>query len=284
MKFLIVGDLHGNKPNVYYRDFNAVIAPGDFGSDAPRTYMFESLKQQLQDPKSKIQWYDIVGKKKAREMVQKSISDGRSILEQLNSIGVPVYTVPGNWDWVPDKGSKWPLLKKDHFKGMLNGLENIVNVYHRIVDIGDYQIIGHGITTGPEYPQYKEDLQRLKPVKLKKVKVEYEKLHKKVSLLFEKATKPVIFLSHNVPFNTPIDEITNKESPRYGYHYGSLIARELIDRYDPLICIGGHMHEHFGKCKIGKTVAINAGFGSNVNTWLELEGDKIKKLEFYKGK
>lgn len=40
----------------------------------------------------------------------------------------------------------------------------------------------------------------------------------------------------------------------------------------------------FGSCKIENTIAINAGFGSNVNTWLELEGNKIKKLEFYRGK
>ncbi|MEK6974409.1 MAG: hypothetical protein AABW41_04210, partial [Nanoarchaeota archaeon] len=116
------------------------------------------------------------------------------------------------------------------------------------------------------------------------IKSEYSRLYKKVSDLFEKATKPVIFLSHNVPFNTKIDKITNKESPRYGYHYGSLLAREIIEKYQPLICIGGHMHEHFGKCRIGKTIAINTGFGSNVNTFLELEGSKIKRLEFYRKK
>jgi hypothetical protein len=36
------------------------------------------------------------------------------------------------------------------------------------------------------------------------------------------------------------------------------------------------MHEHFGKCKLGKTICINSGFGSNVNTLIELNGDKIK--------
>ena len=34
------------------------------------------------------------------------------------------------------------------------------------------------------------------------------------------------------------------------------------------------MHEHFGKDKLGKTVVVNAGFGSYVNTILE-----IKSLE-----
>ncbi|MEK6974599.1 MAG: metallophosphoesterase, partial [Nanoarchaeota archaeon] len=137
MKFLIVGDLHGNKPSIYYKGFDSVIAPGDFGSDASRVYMFEALKEQLKNPKSKIQWYDVVGNKKAKEMVLKSISDGRSILELLNSLSKPVYAVPGNWDWVPEKDSKWSVLRQDNFKRMLNGLDNIVNVYHRIVDIGE---------------------------------------------------------------------------------------------------------------------------------------------------
>ncbi len=57
----------------------------------------------------------------------------------------------------------------------------------------------------------------------------------------------------------------------------------MIEKFQPLVCIGGHMHEHFGKCKIKKTTVINTGFGSNVNTMMELEGNKIKKLEFHKG-
>jgi len=44
------------------------------------------------------------------------------------------------------------------------------------------------------------------------------------------------------------------------------------------------MHEHFGKDKLGSTTIINAGFGSYVNTILEINNDKITKLEFIKGK
>ena len=44
------------------------------------------------------------------------------------------------------------------------------------------------------------------------------------------------------------------------------------------------MHEHFTFVPIGKTIAINAGFGSYVNVWLEVLEDKIKKLEFNQGK
>lgn len=87
-KFLVVGDLHGNKPNIYFEGFDAIIAPGDFCSDAPRKYMFQALRENLENPDSKTKWYDIVGKREARKMIKKSLSDGREILEKLNSFGV----------------------------------------------------------------------------------------------------------------------------------------------------------------------------------------------------
>jgi Icc-related predicted phosphoesterase len=282
-KFLIVGDLHGHKPKIHYEGYDAIIAPGDFCSDESKKYNFEALRIRMKDTKSRTQWYDVVGRDKAKEIVDLSIKNGRKILEFLNSLGKPVFIVPGNWDWTVDKNSDWDYLKQDHFKRLIDGLKNIVNVYHKRVEFEGYEIIGHGISSGPEFPQYKEDKERLKPEELDEIKKDYERDSSKVSTLFEEATKPVIFLSHNVPFNTPIDEITNKESPRCGYHYGSLIAREMIDKYHPLVCIGGHMHEHFTKCMVGDTTAINAGFGSEVNVLLELDDGKIEKLEFHQG-
>ncbi len=283
MKFLIIGDLHGQMPTIHFKGFDAIIAPGDFCSDAPRQYMFEALKKHLEDPKSKVQWYDIVGKKEATKMIQTSLADGRKVLEFLNSLNAPVYVTPGNWDWTEDKNNRWKFLKQDHWKSLIKGLKNIHDTHHRMIDKQDYTIIGHGISSGPEYPQYEDDMGRLKKKrKLTKVKRMYETEKKIVSQLFKKAKKPIIFTPHNVPFNTSLDQITNKDSPRKGYHYGSLIAREMVDQYQPLVCIGGHMHEHFGKEILGKTLCINAGFGSDVNTLLILKGNTIKSVEFWK--
>ncbi len=280
MKILIIGDLHGNKPNIYYKDFDIMIASGDFCSDETRLYQFQALKERLENPKSKTTWYDITGKTKAKAMIEKSLKDGRKILEHLNSLNKYIYTVPGNWDWTSFKDSKWSILRKDNYKFLINDLTNIINTHEKIIDINNYQLIGYGISEGPEYPQYKEDLRRFKTSELKKKKQEYKKQFNKISSLFKKATKPIIFLSHNVPFNTSIDQIINPASPRDGQHFGSLITREVIDKYQPLVCIGGHMHEHFTSTHIKKTLCINAGYGSNVNTYLELENNKIKKLKF----
>ena len=85
MKLLVIGDLHGNKPKIHFNDFDAIIAPGDFCSDAPRKYMFQALRYNLDNQGSKLQWWQITGKKKARKMIEKSLKDGRKILEFLNS-------------------------------------------------------------------------------------------------------------------------------------------------------------------------------------------------------
>jgi len=283
-KFLIIGDLHGNKPNIYFKDFDAIIAPGDFCSDAPRKFMFQALKAKLENNNLKLQWYDLVGKKEAEKMFKKSLKDGRTILKFLDSFNVPVYCVPGNWDWI-DRDYDWKVLQGDYYHNFLiKGLKNIVDVHHKRIDNDKYEFIGHGITSGPEYPQKKEDLKRLKPKELKSMKKEYEGQYNKVSSLFKKTKKPVIFMSHNVPYNTPIDKIINLDSPRNGQHFGSVIAKQIIKKHQPLVCIGGHMHEHFTKCKVGKTICINAGFGSYVNVLLEIDDNKIKNIKFYKGK
>ena len=56
-KFLIIGDLHGNKPLIHFKDFDAIIAPGDFCSDKYlRPYLnkwFEYVKK-LQKEKKKL--------------------------------------------------------------------------------------------------------------------------------------------------------------------------------------------------------------------------------------
>ena len=280
-KFLIIGDLHGNKPRIHFKDFDAIIAPGDFCSDAPRRYMFASLKRELEGKSSK-RWYDIVGRRKAREMVRKSLSDGRVILEYLNSFGVPIYLVPGNWDWTCDEDADWVFLRDNHYEQLVDGLCNVVDIHCGHISCDGFDMIGYGLSTGPEYPQYKEDLDRFSKKELQNKKNRYKHNFRKFSYLFKRAKNPVIFLSHNVPFNTPLDKIVNKKSPRDGQHFGSLLSRELIERYQPLVCIGGHMHEHFGKCKIGKTTVINSGFGPFVNVFLEIEKGKVKKLLFYR--
>ncbi len=283
-KFLIIGDLHGAMPKLFFKknDFDAIIAPGDFCSDAPRKYMFQSLKLWL-EKKIDIEWYEIVGRKKALKMFKKSLKDGRKVLEYLNSFGKPVFITPGNWDWTAHEEEKLKVLEKDNYQWLINGLKNINDLHLKSKKYKNFVFIGHGITSGPEHPKFTKK-KKLDKDDIKKAKNYYKKM-KKLSRLFKNTkNKTVIFMTHNVPYNTKLDMITLKNSPRYGQHFGSVIAREIIMRYKPLVSIGGHMHEHFGMIKMakGKTTVINAGFGGEVNCLLDIDDDKgrIKNIKF----
>jgi len=82
MKFLIIGDLHGNLPNIYYKGFDAIIVPGDFCSDSLRTYIFKAIRQRI-ETNTKVDWYELMPEEKAKQMIQQSMNDGRLVLEYL---------------------------------------------------------------------------------------------------------------------------------------------------------------------------------------------------------
>lgn len=285
-RFLIIGDLHGNKPLISTKDFDAIIAPGDFCSDKGiREYIQAAYKQFLQNPENYKEWYDLSGKIKAKKLIKNSMKKGREILEFLNSFEVPVYVVPGNWDLTGSK-DKWKFLVKNYYKSyLIKGLKNVKDLHNKLLQTKEFQLIGYGICNGPELYKYR-GYKKIKKKESIENKEKYNILVKKYNALFIKLNKkkPVLFITHNVPFNTKLDKITDKKSLRYGYHYGSVLARDIILKHKPLVCIGGHIHEHFGKDKLGKTTIINAGFGSNVNTILEIKDNKITKLKFIKKK
>lgn len=256
MKYLIIGDLHGEKPLVHFKDFDAVICTGDFCSSEARKYMFQAITNP------DINWYDICGKTKAKRLVKKSLANGRKILKSLNSLSVPVYLVPGNLDWT--KTQHEPVVPKNPFKKLIKGLKNIINVDFKLRSTGEHNIIGYGVNSGPEKEKEKKQT------------------NKKLKTLFKKAKNPIIFLSHNPPYKTAIDKIVNPESPRHGEHYGSISVRETILKHKPLVNIAGHMHEHFKKIRLGKTTCINAGLGNKGNVLLNLENNKIKQINFHK--
>jgi len=64
---------------------------------------------------------------------------------------------------------------------------------------------------------------------------------------------------------------------------GSRAVRTVIERYQPLLALHGHIHESRGTAKIGKTVCINPGsaYGEGVLHGALFELDKRKGLKRY---
>lgn len=64
---------------------------------------------------------------------------------------------------------------------------------------------------------------------------------------------PLVMVTHHPPYNTLNDQLTT------GEHVGSLSVRKIIEKFQPIACFSGHIHEGVGIDHIGKTKTINPG-------------------------
>jgi Icc-related predicted phosphoesterase len=259
MRLLVYGDLHGNVPDIPDANVDAILAPGDFCST------------NIADRMDSDNWYEDVGKEAATTLIEQALHQGRRVLETLNSAGVPVFVVPGSLDWAGQE-AEWNYLEEDHFESIIEGLPNVVNCHNWIADATDYQVVGKGVRAGPEYPQRQDEIESYSIQKLKRVKEQYEEEYEKIGGLLEQATKPVVFLSHKVPYETLDD---NGDKPT-----GSVLARELIEEYQPALCVGGHDNGVRDTAHIGKTTIVNAGNGV-APTVIDVDGASVVDVDFH---
>ncbi|MEK6835241.1 MAG: metallophosphoesterase [Nanoarchaeota archaeon] len=116
--------------------------------------------------------------------------------------------------------------------------ENIINLHNKIFNVKNFTFFGYG---GGGFSQ--ED---------KKLENDINKIKNRLNNW--------VFITHAPPFNTNLDLV-------YDHHVGSKSIRKIIEKFDPLLNICGHLHENFYiKDKINKTEIINPGpSGSVIN-------------------
>jgi len=165
--------------------------------------------------------------------------DALSVLQDVWNYNDNVFAVPGNCDY-PSVGT------------FLN--DEGINLQGRVIRIGDYQFTGVGGSlpcpgvTPNEYSEgeYKAFLGAIE-------------MH--VSRNF-----PLIFVSHQPPFNTVCDLARN------GMHVGSKAIRDFLLSTRPVFCLTGHIHEGAGMDHTENTVIVNPGPLSN-RRYVEVEID-----------
>ena len=166
-------------------------------------------------------------------------------------------------------------------------MKNVYDCQLKSHEFNGINFVGYGLCNSPENFIKTAKKYKLSEKKLEIIKKYSNKIYRNVEEAYKKRNKklPVIFLSHNIPYNTKLDLVLKKDSFRYKTHAGSIYARKICNKYQPLICVGGHIHEHFGKIKLGKTSVINAGFGKDASVLIDMDEKKgkIRKIEFYKG-
>ncbi len=220
MKLLIVGDLHGQKPKIYFKDFDAIISIGDVCSD--KKFRPWIKKWILNNNKGIFVSYEefmekTLGRKKIKEFEKHSLEEGRKIMQFLDSFGRPVFFIPGNWDQSYGKTriknmdkNNYTYYKSayDYYLGdkinsrLINGLKNVVDCQYKLNKFNGFNFIGYGLSSNKEDPKllnltFKE---RIKLIYF------YRKIIKKLELAYKKREKlPTIFLSHNMPYGIKLD-------------------------------------------------------------------------------
>ncbi len=277
MKILAIGDFHGKFPLRLKRlakEVDLIVSVGDYSPWRFKKIFFKHCYRK------DMEIWEVVGKRKYKNGFLKDLKIGETILKFFGSIKTPVVTVVGNYDGhqVNDSysnyKSKVSWQNHDFFNDAIKKYPHIKRIDYRAIRIGEMILIGAYGASSPGEVKSKA----------------YRRYRKKLDSLFKKYRKEnkkgkVIFVSHNVPYDTRLDKISDDGAPSIvrGKHYGSKMIRRIIDRYQPVLAIGGHMHENQGKSKLGKTIIINTGAamdGKCAVIYFDEKIGKVKKVEF----
>lgn len=304
MKILVIGDLHGIKPKIHFKDFDCIIQVGDVCDDKNLgkywRLWFQLLKEHGEDtPAAEELMLSDVGREGIKRLEKESIIAGREILEYLDSLGRPVFFVPGNWDQSfgetkikNPEASNYAYYKSwfDRFLGkkvnpkLIKKLKNVRDCQLENHEFNKINFLGYGLSNNQERI-VKKPKKKLTKEEIKKLDKIYFKAMRIFSDLYNSTNKkyPLVFISHNIPYNTKLDIIKDKKSYAYKNHLGSYFARKFCERYKPLLCVGGHVHEGRGKDKIGKTIVINPGFGKDAQVLIDIDEEKckVKSIKFF---
>jgi Icc-related predicted phosphoesterase len=187
--------------------------------------------------------------------------------ERLAGTGYKVYMAPGN---------------DDHFEvdQIISDSKAIVNCNNKNVMVGDHEMITFcwANPTPWNTPREKPD-EELEPM-----------LEELVAKVADKSN--AIFNFHAPPYGFALDlapELTKDlvQAADRKIHVGSRAVAKMIEKYQPLIGLHGHIHESRGAQKIKRTLIINPGSeyseGILKGAMIVLEKGKVKDYVFTSG-
>jgi Icc-related predicted phosphoesterase len=169
--------------------------------------------------------------------------------ERLGDSNVPLYLIPGNDDeFVID-----PILDQPGIAP--------VNADGKVLDIpGDLQLLASGWSNHTPWQTPREESE--------------DELYARLDALAQQVKDPrrAVFMIHVPPYDSGLDTapILNENlRPTISAGdvlrgpVGSTAVRRIIEDYQPVLTIHGHIHESGGERKIGGTLAINPGSEAN---------------------
>ncbi len=163
--------------------------------------------------------------------------------ERLRGTGIRAFVMPGNDDdWYVDD--------------VLAESGEVVNCDGRIIDLGEYQVLGFGPSNRTPWNTYRE-------LDEPDIASQLDDLALQVD-----PAKPLVLVTHVPPYGTGIDSapqlredlsvVTSGGAPVM-IPVGSAAVRAFIERTQPMLSLHGHIHESRGVTRIGRTVVLNPG-------------------------
>lgn len=261
LKLFVLSDLHGVFPDdlrerIMDEEPDVVVCCGDVTPFRLRDEYFEHVYGSDED---KPLW-EYIGKKRFKAETRKDFADAHHVLGVLDDLPFPVRFVPGNvdrtiWEKEDTESSNhaWAWPDQDYLYPFLDDLLGVKDISYGADIIGDYVLIGYPLSSFPGRVQ--SDPYRRHRRWLDNAFKTFEwKKHE---------DKKVILVSHNGPYDTNTDMITSEDADEsvQGEHYGSKLARRIVERYQPRLCVHGHIEEGRGTDIIGDTKIVNVGEG-----------------------
>jgi uncharacterized protein len=187
--------------------------------------------------------------------------------ERIAGAGYKVYMAPGN---------------DDHFEvdQIISDSKAIINCNNKNVMVGDHEMITFSWANPTPWntPREKTD-EELEPM-----------LEELVAKVNDKSN--AIFNFHAPPYGFALDlapELTKDliQAADRRIHVGSRAVAKMIEKYQPLIGLHGHIHESRGAQKVKRTLIINPGSeyseGILKGAMIVLEKGKVKDYVFTSG-
>jgi uncharacterized protein len=169
--------------------------------------------------------------------------------ERLSDGSAPLYLIPGNDDdFVID-----PILNRPGYAP--------VNADGKVLEIpGDLQLLASGWSNHTPWQTPREETE--------------EELYSRLERLAEQVRDPrkAVFMIHVPPHDSGLDTAplldenlrpTVSAGDVLRGPVGSTAVRRLIENYQPLLAVHGHIHESGGERRIGQTLCINPGSEAN---------------------
>ena len=169
--------------------------------------------------------------------------------ERLAGGDVPLYLIPGNDD---DFGID-PILDRPEYSP--------VNADGKVLDMpGELQLLAYGWSNTTPWSTPRE--------------VSEDELYDRLDGLAKEVRDPrrAVFMIHVPPHDSGLDTAplldenlrpTVSAGDVLRGPVGSTAVRRLIETYQPVVAVHGHIHESGGERKIGKTLCINPGSEAN---------------------